>query len=188
MSRKLVSYRLADDLQQALKARASREGISTTELVNRFLRQGLATDDQAPPVTTDEALKARAAKAMTTVPATAPADAADTELRLSRLEAVLHEITKRVDQVADAAATAQTAQTVQSQLLAMDQALKQLSVGVEESRAGVCQLRQAVQAVAPRLLDQSADHGSPTLPTAEAAAVVPVSLETLRQLLATESS
>ena len=45
MSRKLVSYRLADDLQQALKERASLEGISATELVNRLLRQGLTSQD-----------------------------------------------------------------------------------------------------------------------------------------------
>jgi plasmid stability protein len=44
MVRKLVSYRLADDLQQALKARASSEGISATELVNRLLRQGLGAE------------------------------------------------------------------------------------------------------------------------------------------------
>jgi len=177
MSRKLVSYRLADDLQQALKARASREGISTTELVNRFLRQGLAADDQVPPVTTDEVLAARATKAQVRLHPDSAADATSTELRLSRLEAVLHEITRRVDQVADAAATAQAAQTVQSQLLAMDRALKQLSIGVEESRAGVCKLRQEVQEVVPRLLDPSENHGSPTLS----------SLETLRQRLKPES-
>ena len=44
MSRILVSFRLADDLRQALKERASTEGISTTELVNRLLRQGLVDD------------------------------------------------------------------------------------------------------------------------------------------------
>ncbi len=47
MVRKLVSYRLADDLQQALKERASSEGISATELVNRLLRQGLGTSENA---------------------------------------------------------------------------------------------------------------------------------------------
>ncbi len=46
MVRKLVSYRLADDLQQALKERASSEGISATELVNRLLRQGLGTESE----------------------------------------------------------------------------------------------------------------------------------------------
>lgn len=42
MSRSPVSYRLADDLKLALKEKASAEGISTTELVNRLLRQGLS--------------------------------------------------------------------------------------------------------------------------------------------------
>ena len=51
MSRKLVSYRLADDLQQALKERASLEGISATELVNRLLRQGLTSQDTLSPTT-----------------------------------------------------------------------------------------------------------------------------------------
>ena len=42
MSRSLVSFRLADDLKLALKEKAGAEGISTTELVNRLLRQGLS--------------------------------------------------------------------------------------------------------------------------------------------------
>lgn len=42
MSRSLVSFRIADDLKLALKEKASAEGISTTELVNRLLRQGLS--------------------------------------------------------------------------------------------------------------------------------------------------
>lgn len=44
MSRSLVSFRLADDLKLALKEKASAEGISNTELVNRLLRQGLSDD------------------------------------------------------------------------------------------------------------------------------------------------
>jgi len=40
-NRKLVSFRLPDDLMQDLRERAEHEGISVTELVNRFLRQGL---------------------------------------------------------------------------------------------------------------------------------------------------
>ena len=44
MSRSLVSFRIADDLKLALKEKASAEGISTTELVNRLLRQGLSDD------------------------------------------------------------------------------------------------------------------------------------------------
>jgi len=42
-SRRLVSFRLADDLKKALDERADTEGISTTELVNRLLRKGLET-------------------------------------------------------------------------------------------------------------------------------------------------
>jgi hypothetical protein len=68
MSRKLVSYRLADDLQQALKERASLEGISATELVNRLLRQGLSPQDALSP---------------------------STETRLSRLEQVMHQLEER---------------------------------------------------------------------------------------------
>ncbi|WP_424094335.1 ribbon-helix-helix domain-containing protein [Moorena producens] len=45
MSRKLVSFRLSEDLAQALKERAEEMGISVTELINRLLRQGLETDD-----------------------------------------------------------------------------------------------------------------------------------------------
>ncbi|EGJ30368.1 MULTISPECIES: ribbon-helix-helix protein, CopG family [Moorena] len=45
MSRKLVSFRLSEDLAQALKERAEEKGISVTELINRLLRQGLETDD-----------------------------------------------------------------------------------------------------------------------------------------------
>ncbi|NEP29600.1 CopG family antitoxin [Moorena sp. SIO3I6] len=45
MSRKLVSFRLSEDLLQTLKERAEEMGISVTELINRLLRQGLETDD-----------------------------------------------------------------------------------------------------------------------------------------------
>ncbi|NEQ85916.1 MAG: hypothetical protein F6K26_39260 [Moorea sp. SIO2I5] len=45
MSRKLVSFRLSEDLAQALKDRAEEKGISVTELINRLLRKGLETDD-----------------------------------------------------------------------------------------------------------------------------------------------
>ncbi|NET63798.1 MAG: ribbon-helix-helix protein, CopG family [Moorea sp. SIO1G6] len=45
MSRKLVSFRLSEDLAQALKERAEEKGISVTELINRLLRQGLEIDD-----------------------------------------------------------------------------------------------------------------------------------------------
>jgi plasmid stability protein len=41
MTRKLVSYRLDDDLIQDLKKQADADGITVTELVNRLLRQSL---------------------------------------------------------------------------------------------------------------------------------------------------
>lgn len=53
-SRRLVSFRLADDLKQALDERADHEGISTTELVNRLLRQGLCA--QQPTMHNDDRL------------------------------------------------------------------------------------------------------------------------------------
>lgn len=41
--RKLVSFRLPEELMQELRERADQSGISVTELVYRFLRQGLQT-------------------------------------------------------------------------------------------------------------------------------------------------
>ncbi len=48
MDRKLVSFRLPEDLMQDLRERAGMDGIAVTELVCRLLRQGLrtSTDDR----------------------------------------------------------------------------------------------------------------------------------------------
>ena len=48
MDRKLVSFRLPEDLMQDLRDRAGNDGIAVTELVCRLLRQGLrtSTDDR----------------------------------------------------------------------------------------------------------------------------------------------
>ncbi|MBM0743844.1 hypothetical protein JOY44_19845 [Phormidium sp. CLA17] len=48
MDRKLVSFRLPEDLMQDLRERAGVDGIAVTELVCRLLRQGLktSTDDR----------------------------------------------------------------------------------------------------------------------------------------------
>jgi hypothetical protein len=48
MDRKLVSFRLPEDLMQELRERAGMDGIAVTELVCRLLRQGLrtSTDDR----------------------------------------------------------------------------------------------------------------------------------------------
>ncbi len=48
MDRKLVSFRLPEDLMQDLRERAGIDGIAVTELVCRLLRQGLrtSTDDR----------------------------------------------------------------------------------------------------------------------------------------------
>jgi hypothetical protein len=43
MDRKLVSFRLPEDLMQNLRERAGVDGIAVTELVCRLLRQGLRT-------------------------------------------------------------------------------------------------------------------------------------------------
>jgi hypothetical protein len=43
MDRKLVSFRLPEDLMQELRERAGMDGIAVTELVCRLLRQGLRT-------------------------------------------------------------------------------------------------------------------------------------------------
>jgi len=40
-NKKLVSFRLSDDLMQNLRTQADHDGISVTELVSRLLRQGL---------------------------------------------------------------------------------------------------------------------------------------------------
>lgn len=45
MDRKLVSFRLPEDLMQDLRERAGVDGIAVTELVCRLLRQGLRTSN-----------------------------------------------------------------------------------------------------------------------------------------------
>jgi len=48
MNRKLVSFRLPEDLIQDLREQAGVDGIAVTELVCRLLRQGLRTSTDAP--------------------------------------------------------------------------------------------------------------------------------------------
>lgn len=48
MNRKLVSFRLPEDLIQDLREQAGVDGIAVTELVCRLLRQGLRTSNDAP--------------------------------------------------------------------------------------------------------------------------------------------
>jgi predicted transcriptional regulator len=44
-SKKLVSFRLSEELLQALKDRADEDGVTVTELVTRLLKQGLQTSE-----------------------------------------------------------------------------------------------------------------------------------------------
>ncbi len=44
-SKKLVSFRLSEELLQALKDRADDDGVTVTELVTRLLKQGLQTSE-----------------------------------------------------------------------------------------------------------------------------------------------
>ncbi|NJL45144.1 MAG: hypothetical protein HC922_04065 [Leptolyngbyaceae cyanobacterium SM2_3_12] len=130
MARKLVSYRLADDLQEALKERASTEGISATELVNRLLRQGLSDhDDEAP-----------------------------TEFRLSHLEQVLHQLEKRVDGVTDLGNSTQSSPMISRQLMEVEIRLRELTAGVEEGCRNLRQLNRVVGAVLPRRLGSKPEH------------------------------
>ena len=55
--RKLVSFRLPDDLVQDLREQADRVSISVTELVCRFLRQGLKNQQDHPQEDSDEQVK-----------------------------------------------------------------------------------------------------------------------------------
>lgn len=173
MPRKLVSYRLADDLQQALKERASQEGISTTELVNRLLRNGLA----------EEALEK-----------TGPA----TEIRLKLLEEAVHHVIQRLDSSGDVAVSASKARPeIESKLSNMEVRLEKILIGVEESYRGIAQLARSVDAT-----DNQASSRKPSK-KAEASQsdaipgqdwthsyqdqeIVPVSLEDLRKLLKSE--
>ncbi|WP_017299036.1 hypothetical protein [Nodosilinea nodulosa] len=125
MVRKLVSYRLADDLQQALKERASREGISATELVNRLLRQGLlATEGDTLPE------------------------------RVSQVERVLHQLERRTAGAIEdgSVATSRSGgptpdaapEALASRLLSLEQKIDALTNGVEEGRRSLTQLYRSV--------------------------------------------
>jgi hypothetical protein len=167
MSRKLVSYRLADDLQQALKERASLEGISATELVNRLLRQGLSPQDALSP---------------------------STETRLSRLEQVMHQLEERVNGINDAEVVPSVPSGVSNRLREVEAKLDALTAGVEEGCRSLRQLNQAVQAtLPPEQHPQTAsihrrDSAEPNAyGGGNSQDVVPVSLEALRQLLKSDS-
>lgn len=163
MARKLVSYRLADDLQQALKERACTEGISATELVNRLLRQGLSDGEEEAPA----------------------------EFRLSRLEQVLHQLEKRVDGVTELGHDAHSSSAIGRRLMEVEIRLQELTTGVEEGCRNLRQLNRAMGAIEPRRLGSKpgqADHqldssGLGVYSGQAAPDAVPVSLETLRQLL-----
>lgn len=174
MTRKLVSYRLADDLQLALKTRASSEGISATELVNRLLRQGLAAD-------------------------TAPAEAGDAlQQRVSQLEQVLHQLERRMlaqvvgDRDDHDVSTASDPKQLGGRLLALEQKLDALTTGVEESCHHLKQLYRAVLGGStpglPAAPGQSGPHLSTPAPTTYpeelSEQVVQMPLATLRKLLA----
>jgi plasmid stability protein len=113
MVRKLVSYRLADDLQQALKARASSEGISATELVNRLLRQGLGEESEN----------------------------AALPQRLSHLEQIVHQLEQRLAaQGADLelakGAIAPSPEALVRRLIALEQKIDALTAGGESGSQG----------------------------------------------------
>ncbi|MBE9157250.1 hypothetical protein IQ265_10505 [Nodosilinea sp. LEGE 06152] len=172
MSRKLVSYRLADDLQQALKERAGSEGISATELVNRLLRQGLADD------------------------------AGDTiQQRMSQLEQVLHQLEKRVaDQSVGDRAEGRLAAPVSDalgvRLLALEQRLDALTTGVEEGCRSLKQLSLMVHDMAASGPSHALGQPSPYVSTPEPNAyspelsqdVVQMPLAALRKLLGSDPS
>ncbi|HSM82615.1 MAG TPA: hypothetical protein VLS96_13065 [Nodosilinea sp.] len=132
MSRKLVSYRLAEDLQQALKTRAGSEGISATELVNRLLRQGLAAGSDDP-----------------------------LQRRVSQLEQVLHQLERQVmgghglpEAVPEAALAAAgspealSATALTARLLALEHKIDRLSTGMEEGCRSLQQIDRRVQGLA----------------------------------------
>ena len=117
MSRKLVSFRLADDLRQALKERASNEGISTTELVNRLLRQALLHGGGK----------------------------MSTEIRLSVLEEGFQQVARRMDfESSLSGVLTQPHQGVSEKFTKMEKRLEQLSAGVEESCQNLNRLVKAM--------------------------------------------
>ena len=107
MSRSLVSFRLADDLKQALNERASTEGISNTELINRLLRQSLSCDRVG----------------------------FSTESRLSDLEQAVKQIVKKLDFERHIhGVIAQPNQDMERRLMEVEEKLQQISADVEERR------------------------------------------------------
>ncbi|OLT61579.1 ribbon-helix-helix protein, CopG family [Moorena bouillonii] len=116
MSRKLVSFRLSEDLAQALKDRAEEMGISVTELINRLLRQGLETDDSVEDRLTvveasvDKLIKqpnvndlALVFQGVTQSPGGSPVPKTDSnvERRLNELQESLMQIQENLNQVLD---------------------------------------------------------------------------------------
>lgn len=178
MTRKLVSYRLADDLQQALKDRASSEGISATELVNRLLRQGLATES--------------------------PGDRAQQQVsqRVSQLEQMLHQLEKRVanrvpDQPADDRgedSLSLTSDGIGGRLVALDQRLDALTTRVEQGCHSLRQLSRLVQGLSAQGLPTALGQPGPSVSTPEPTAyspelsqdVVQMPLAALRKLLSSD--
>ncbi|MBD2021183.1 hypothetical protein H6F43_13450 [Leptolyngbya sp. FACHB-36] len=104
LDRKLVSFRLPEDLLQALRNQADRDSISVTELVCRLLRQGLeAGDDRISELESqirDLRLKQVPVNQIPTNPfypwlaqGVAPHDAdPETKERLARLERLMEEL------------------------------------------------------------------------------------------------
>lgn len=172
MMRKLVSYRLADDLQQALKARASSEGISATELVNRLLRQGLWAD--SPNTSVDNGLT------------TAPDNAM--EQRMSQLEQVLHQLERRVAAAGDRPGSVSDHSStspgeLSSRLLALEQKLDALTSGVEAGCRSLQQLHRSVGLADALPLSAPA----PPYPADWSEQVVQLPLAALRKLLADQA-
>lgn len=177
MARKLVSYRLADDLQQALKERASSEGISATELVNRLLRRGLA-------VAESDALPDR----------------------VSQLERVLHQLERQTpgalesSSIAGSIATDDCEQpptdmapmTLGPRLLALEQKIDALTHGVEDGRRSLKQLYRSVHNLSAQGL--AVGQPGPQFCTSEASPgapnqdVVQMPLAALRKLLSSDQS
>jgi plasmid stability protein len=173
MTRKLVSYRLADDLQQALKARASSEGISATELVNRLLRQGLlaASPDTAMDTATSNAM----------------------QQRMSQLEQVLHQLERRVAAAGDRPGSGSdqsptSPEELGGRLLTLEQKLDALTIGVEASCRSLNQLHRSVGlADAPGLPGLPLSAPAAPYPADWSEQVVQLPLAALRKLLADQS-
>ncbi|NJO43086.1 MAG: hypothetical protein HC769_20725 [Cyanobacteria bacterium CRU_2_1] len=180
MTRKLVSFRLADDVRQALKERAGTEGISITELINRLLRQSLFESST------------NSMNANSTI-----------EVRLSVLEVIIQEIIKRTDlgqpntEWQTSSSSTQPRQEVEQKLVEMEERLEkmsaQLSAGVEESRQNLRQLAKAVAVAVAYEKNSAADNteqeawgnqkSQDTFQGYRSNSTKPVSLNDLRKLL-----